>query len=252
MPDFRILSSHELPAAMDTGISVTSVCINTAHYLAYLVSQCLKSGCNIKRAVLSHIVDAASLHSSGSPADIIINCTGLLASRLGGVMDDTVIPARGQIVVVRNSPNTVLAPSGLIISVSGTDDADDEACYIMQRAAGGGTVLGGTYQPGRWESQPDADTSVRIMKRAVEICPELVGKDAEGRQRGIESLSIVRQGVGLRPLRKDGVRIEKEKIGESWVVHNYGHAGWGYQGSYGCSEQVVELVEEVLGTKAKL
>jgi D-amino-acid oxidase len=49
-----------------------------------------------------------------------------------------------------------------------------------------------------------------------------------------------------------GVRIEKEKIGQIWVVHNYGHGGWGYQGSYGCSEGVLELVDEILTPKSKL
>jgi hypothetical protein len=48
------------------------------------------------------------------------------------------------------------------------------------------------------------------------------------------------------------VRIEKEKIGDVWVVHNYGHGGWGYQASYGCAEGAVELVDEVLTPKAKL
>jgi D-amino-acid oxidase len=52
-------------------------------------------------------------------------------------------------------------------------------------------------------------------------------------------------------LREGGVRIEKEEIGGMWVVHNYGHAGWGYQGSYGCAEKVVELVDEVVGKKKR-
>jgi D-amino-acid oxidase len=72
---------------------------------------------------------------------------------------------------------------------------------------------------------------------------------------GIEGLSVIRHGVGLRPLREDGVRIEKEKIAGTWVVHNYGHGGWGYQGSYGCSEGAKELVDGILsveGLKAKL
>jgi D-amino-acid oxidase len=62
----------------------------------------------------------------------------------------------------------------------------------------------------------------------------------------VEALYIIRHGVGLRPVREGGVRIEKEVIDGTWVVHNYGHAGWGYQGSYGCAERVVELVDEVL------
>jgi D-amino-acid oxidase len=154
-------------------------------------------------------------------------------------MDKSVIPARGQIVVVRNDP-------GVMISISGTDDGDDQVCYIMQRAAGGGTILGGTYQKGNWESQPDPTQALKIMKRAVEICPALTGG------KGIEALSVIRHGVGLRPLRLDGVRIEKEKVGGTWVVHNYGHGGWGYQGSYGCAERVLELVDEVQASKAKL
>lgn len=160
-------------------------------------------------------------------------------------MDKTVIPARGQIVVVRNTLDGMY-------TISGTDDGDDEVTYIMQRAAGGGTVLGGTYQKDSWESQPDPNQAVRIMKRAVELCPQLV---KEGQ--GIEGLNVVRHAVGLRPLREAGVRIESEKVKapdgkEVQVVHNYGHGGWGYQGSYGCSEGVVELVDGYFnGTSVK-
>jgi D-amino-acid oxidase len=239
VPDFRILPKSVLPPTADSGTAFTSVCINTAIYLPYLISQCLKNGAVIKRAILSHISDAASLHHSGAAADVIVNCTGLMASKLGGVMDKDVVPARGQIVVVRNTP-------GAMFTISGTNDGEDECCYIMQRAAGGGTILGGTYQKGNWESQPDPNQALRIMQRAVELCPALT----DGK--GVEALSVVRHGVGLRPLRLSGVRIEKEKIGGTWVVHNYGHGGWGYQGSYGCSEGAVELVEDVLKAKAKL
>ena len=167
----------------------------------------------------------------------------------------------------------------------------------MQRAAGGGTVIGGTYQKGSWESQPDPNQALRIMKRAVEICPTLT----DGK--GIEALSVIRHAVGLRPLRVSGVRLEREKVDGVEVVHNYGHGGWGmffssffsfglvgsllcgrgfyvgglwfamycaftrevtdlvgiganfttgYQGSYGCSEGAVELVDEALKPRAKL
>ncbi|CZT47316.1 uncharacterized protein RSE6_07858 [Rhynchosporium secalis] len=78
-----------------------------------------------------------------------------------GVMDKTVIPTRGQVVVVRNNP-------GFMMGISGTDDPADEMSYLMTRAVGGGIVLGGTYQLGSWESQPDPSTATRIMKRAAE------------------------------------------------------------------------------------
>ena len=123
---------------------------------------------------------------------------------------------------------------------SGTDDGDEEVCYVMQRAAGGGTLLGGSYQKGNWDSQIDPNLSVRIMKRAVEICPSLT----DGK--GVEGLDVIRFGVGLRPVRQGGVRLEREKVAETWVVHNYGHGGYGYQSSYGCAGVAVGLVEEVL------
>jgi D-amino-acid oxidase len=222
LTDYRALAKEKLPPGYSSGATCTSVCINTPMYLSYLVGRCISNGVILKRAVLSHISDAASLHSSGpdTKADIIINCTGLLASKLGGVMDKSVFPIRGQTVVVRNDP-------GVMMCSSSTDDGPDEMCYIMTRAAGGGTI--------------------RIMKRAVELCPQLVENG-----QGIEGLSVIRHGVGLRPGREGGVRIEKERVEGYWVVHNYGHAGWGYQGSYGCSERVLELVDEILEGKPKL
>ena len=110
---------------------------------------------------------------------------------------------------------------------------------------GGGTILGGCYQVGNWDSQIDANLSIRIMRRAIEVCPALTGG------KGIDHLSVIRQNVGLRPCRQDGVRLEKEKIGGDdgvWCVHNYGHGGWGYQSSYGCAKVAVGLVREALGS----
>jgi D-amino-acid oxidase len=155
----------------------------------------------------------------GEKVDIVINCTGLGASKLRGVEDKTVVPARAQIIIVRND-------AGKMIATSGTDDGDDEACYVMTRAAGGGTILGGCYQKGNWDSQVDPNLAVRIMKRAVAMCPSLTGG------KGIESLDIVRHGVGLRPVREGGTRVERERISGVWVVHNYGAGGAGEHGRH--------------------
>ena len=91
-----------------------------------------------ERAIFKHIADAASAHHSGQKADVVINCTGLSALKLGGVEDKNMHPARGQIVLVRNDP-------GAMYSISGCDDGDDEVCYIMQRAAGKFNILPFTY-----------------------------------------------------------------------------------------------------------
>ena len=243
MDDYRPLTKAELPKGMGSGAEFTSVCINLSIYLPWLVSQCLERGVAIRRATLDHISEAAGLAADGRPADVVINASGLLARRLGGVEDRTVFPIRGQTVLVRNeaSPMTLV------------DDAADrpgDACYIMMRAAGGGTILGGSFQKDDWNPSPDMNLALRIMRRAVELHPQLAN------EKGIAGLDVIRHGVGLRPAREGGVRIEKELLNDTWVVHNYGHASWGYQGSYGCAERVVELVNEVLAqkgiTKAKL
>jgi D-amino-acid oxidase len=232
---------HELPVGVVEGIEFQSVCINTAIYLPYLASACLKNGVVIKRAIFDHISDAArpGVHHSGQGAKLVVNCTGLSSHKLGGVADSKLTPARGQIVVVRQD-------AGAMYSISGTDDASDEMSYIMTRAAGGGTILGGCLQEGNWESQPDPNLAVRIMERAVKMCPDLTGG------KGIEHLSIIRHGVGLRPLRHGGARLEAETISGVEVVHLYGHAGSGYQSSYGSCQEAVELVEKTLKTRARL
>ena len=83
----------------------------------------------LRRAVLKHIAEAANCHHSGKPADLIVNCTGLGAAKLGGVIDQDLTPARGQTVLVRNE-------SGVMCATSRTEDGEDEMFYVMQRAAG--------------------------------------------------------------------------------------------------------------------
>lgn len=149
-------------------------------------------------------------------------------------MDSTVYPGRGQIVLVRNDP-------GVMVTVSGTDDGSEEATYIMHRAVGGGCILGGCLQHGSWESQPDPNLAQRIMQRSIGLCPTLVPKTGK-----ISELSIVRHGVGLRPMRKDGPRLEVENIDGNLVVHNYGHAGYGYQSGWGSAWEAERLVLSAL------
>ena len=66
-----------------------------------------------------------------------------------------------------------------------------------------------------------------MLRRAVKLCPELTGG------KGIEALDIVRHGVGLRPLREGGPRVEREEVEGVKVVHNYGHGGDGCEFSIG-------------------
>jgi D-amino-acid oxidase len=98
-------------------------------YLAYLLDQVKANGVIINRATISHISEAVDLHHSGEKADLIVNCTGLLASKLGGVEDKSVYPVRGQLVVVRNE-------AACLFTTSGTDDGPYDTMYVQPRMGG--------------------------------------------------------------------------------------------------------------------
>ena len=51
----------------------------------------------------------------------------------------------------------------------------------------------------------------------------------------------IRTVVGLRPFRPSGFRVEAEKLGETMVVHNYGHGGGGITLSWGTSKLATDI-----------
>lgn len=126
---YKQIAEESLRPGTTAGFSFTSVCINPAIYLPWLVSQCLQGGVVFRRGDLSHVSEAANIHHSGQNAHLIINCTGLNAGKLGGVVDKNMIPVRGQTVLVRND-------SGGDFVMENTEEGSDETCYIMRRAAG--------------------------------------------------------------------------------------------------------------------
>ncbi len=48
--------------------------------------------------------------------------------------------------------------------------------------------------------------------------------------------------AGLRPLRDQTFRLEPENVGDKFVVHNYGHGGAGITLSWGCAQEIVNIV----------
>lgn len=52
---------------------------------------------------------------------------------------------------------------------------------------------------------------------------------------------VIRSVVGLRPFRPSGFRVEREQIGDTAVVHNYGHGGGGISLSWGSSKLAFDL-----------
>jgi D-amino-acid oxidase len=90
-------------------------------------------------------------------------------------------------------------------------------------------VAGGTANENQWNTQPSEQETRRIQSNTTRMFPALAGVEH-------------RVWVGLRPARSLGVRVESELVGNTLVVHNYGHSGAGFTLALGCAEDAVKLV----------
>jgi D-amino-acid oxidase len=232
---FRVWRKDEIPAYLHAAESdeivaayeYDTVTITTALYLTYLLQKVEVLGGRLFRKSVKHIDDAYQFHHSGKRAHLVVNSTGLLASKLGGVNDDRVFPIRGQIVRVRNNFPTQ-------VSVK-TPGYAGELFYAFPRKEGGG-IIGGTFIERNWSTVVDPDLSKRIIERAKKYIPELTSAEYGND----EEIDVIEEYVGLRPAREGGVRIER--VGS--IIHNYGIGGAGYQASYGLAEKVLKLANE--------
>ncbi len=60
---------------------------------------------------------------------------------------------------------------------------------------------------------------------------------------------LIRLVAGLRPYRRGSVRLEAE-LGDPLLVHNYGHGGSGFTLSWGCAQEVLEMIGSREGSVA--
>ncbi|KAL7663897.1 FAD dependent oxidoreductase domain-containing protein [[Candida] zeylanoides] len=229
--DFEEIDPKDFPASdIALGFSFTGVVITVPIYLNYLLSECLACGIEVRRKRLATIAEARRLHPGG--ADLVVNCTGLMATRLGGVVDpNRNYPVRGQVLHVSNN-----APYK--VSVSFDPQYPDELLYVMPRKEGGCIIGGCTYA----DANPNVDDKLtqRIITRAVKYVPELVDPSYADNP---SSIDVIKVNVGLRPAREGGARVEQDPSHE-WLIHNYGAGGGGYQGSYGFAERVLQIVRQ--------
>ncbi|MDT5041722.1 MAG: D-amino-acid oxidase [Actinoplanes sp.] len=198
----------EAPAPWTREIRFQAPLVEMNAYLSWLRRQFVVAGGSVHRRGVQ------SLQEALVEAPVVVNATGLAASRL---CDDAAVhPARGQIVVVANP--------GLDVSIR---DQSDPSTYIHPRTRD--VVLGGTYQIDDWDITPDPATRADILARCIALAPKLAGA------------TILADKVGLRPLRRGGPRVEAERTALGVLVHTYGHGGAGMTLSWGCADEVARL-----------
>ena len=184
----------------------------TSVYLPWLTERLERTGGTVTRSWLPELPGAG----------VVVNCTGLAAR---GLADDLgVHPVRGQVVrIARDGISRWLLDQG----------DPERPLYVVPRLHD--VVVGGTAEPDEWSVTPDPQVTDELLRRAAELVPE------------VASARVLGHRVGLRPARQE-VRLEARPHpgGEpGGVVHCYGHGGSGVTLSWGCADDVADLVDEL-------
>ena len=209
--------------------------IDTDVYMPWLLREVRNSGCQVVQGKLDGpLCDQEEALLKRFGAEAIIHCAGLGAKELA---EDEVFPVRGALIRVRNDgkemPRITQAHC-----ISHTGPSNEPGFLFIVPRGRETLLLGGLAEPGELGLDVDLENHAPIRemhRRCLEFLPIL--ERAE-----IDSAEPIR--VGLRPFRHAGVRLEKEPGRR--IIHNYGHGGSGVTFSWGCSQEVARLAEELL------
>lgn len=219
IPDLRPCRPDEVPDGFTGGFRATMPLVDMPTYLDYLVARLADANVEIQERAVTSLGEAADV------APVVVNCTGLGARELLG--DAELQPVFGQHVVLTN-PGLDMLVMELAMTAEWTS-------YFPHPER---VVCGGISVPGRTDRTPDPDVTERILTRVRAIEPRL--HDAE----------VIEVVTGLRPTRP-AVRVQAERLGNAWCVHNYGHGGNGVSLSWGCAREAtasaLQLRDETAG-----
>ncbi len=203
-----IPSEVEESREFTNGYAITVPLMDTTIYLDYLAARFLKAGGALNASVLSNLEEVEQQF------DLVINCAGIGARDL--VQDADLEAHRGQVAIVPR----IEALSCAIVR----DDAP--LMYAIPRR--NDCVFGGTN-----DLSSDLAADPATTDRIVAEC---------SRALNIDKPNVLAERVGLRPFRKSGVRLERDRLSDGRaVIHNYGHGGSGFTLSWGCAREVVDL-----------
>ena len=217
IPDWAIpLGASVIPSEVEgslesfkSGFSLNVPLMDTTIYLDYLAARFRKAGGEIHANVRFE-----KLEDVDTTLDLVINCAGIGASEL--VHDADLEPHRGQVAIVPRI-------DGLSYAVV-CDDVP--LMYAIPRA--NDCVFGGTNEVSDNLAADPATTS-----RIVTECSRVLNIDKPG---------VLAERVGLRPFRRSGVRLERDRFCDGrTVIHNYGHGGAGFTLSWGCAHEVLNM-----------
>ena len=200
-------------SVFSSGFSLTVPLVDTTIYLDYLADRFQKAGGSISPGVRFQ-----KLEDVDPKFDGVINCAGIGARELAHDID--LEPHRGQVAIV---PKIDHLQCAIVCD-------DDPLMYAIPRT--NDCVFGGTNEVSENLNADPATTNAIVAE-----CSRVLK---------IDNPSVLRERVGLRPFRKSGVRLEREKLHDGrTAIHNYGHGGSGFTLSWGCAENVFQIAHNL-------
>jgi D-amino-acid oxidase len=221
-----------LSANIHDAYSYSAPVIDTEKYLEWLHKEIVGMGGSIlEQSVDGDLGIEIPLLLKNNHCDIAVNCTGMGAYGLG---DKTVFPVRGGLLRVINDgtkfPKFEKAHCMPIQNIN-----DKEFIFIVPRGENI-LVLGGFADPFQNSTEITLENNLllkSLFERCMHFMPILKNAVLDPEKPFV---------VGLRPYRKEGVRLEIDKEVHS-LIHNYGHGGEGFLLSWGCAVEIAELVK---------
>jgi glycine/D-amino acid oxidase-like deaminating enzyme len=140
-PESRMLEPGEHPFGQSRVVQVDGMQVEPATYLQAMLDDVLAAGGRVSVREFRSPQEVQAL-----PEPVVFNCTGLGTKALFG--DDQLEPVRGQLVVLLPQPEVTYNLLG-------------GGAYMFPRSDG--IVLGGTFDHGVWETEPQPDITARIL-----------------------------------------------------------------------------------------
>lgn len=220
-------------------------------YYPALLKEVLSGGCHLT------IQDLDQEELRQLPFDVIINCSEI--GSLALFDDPNNLVYRGHLVRILEAP-ALKDPQGTAVSYNfspGTDIYSSEQgrpqdvyCYSRQD----GWVWGGSRQSGilnskgTWSGEENKEPVQTIDGLSVPGQILQLNTDIIRHSFGIDVENYTKRSahLGYRYVRKqqNGLRLEKDSMGDKLIIHNYGHGGAGVSLSWGCAERCLQLLED--------
>ncbi|XP_035682561.1 D-amino-acid oxidase-like [Branchiostoma floridae] len=195
----------------------TTLMLECRSYLPWLTQRLKEKGVKFEQRKI------ASLSEVCSDYDVVINCCGLSARKM--LNDQEVKPGRGQIVRVH-------APwVKHFLLTHNLDTATYNSPYIIPGI--NAVALGGLNQVGDWDEGWREEDEKKIWDGAIKMIPAIKGAQ------------VLAKWTGLRPVR-ERIRLERDTVKDTPVIHNYGHGGYGVTYHWGCALQAASLAAKAM------